>query len=109
MKEAIVSRTLKSNYERYYDEGISQWRWLGAIDKAKNIISLCADYPHGSILEIGAGEGSILRRLSELDFGERLYAIEISSTGIETITNRNIPKRYSGNNRPVTALVSKYN
>ncbi|MGH2566906.1 MAG: class I SAM-dependent methyltransferase, partial [Bacteroidota bacterium] len=49
-------------------------------------------YPHDSILEIGAGEGSILKRLSEADFGNELYALEISPTGVETIKKKNISR-----------------
>jgi len=65
---------------------------LGAIDKAANIISLCHDLPHTAILEIGAGEGSILKKLSELGFGEKLYALEISPSGVETIHSKGISR-----------------
>ena len=65
---------------------------MGAIDKASNIVALCDAIPHSLILEIGAGEGSILKRLSELGFGEELYALEISPTGVETIKKRGIPQ-----------------
>lgn len=92
MNETAVSEHLKQNYEHYYNQGDSEWRRLGALDKADNIVSLCANLPHGSVLEIGAGEGSILRRLSELGFGDRLYGLEISPSGVETIRNKKIPR-----------------
>ncbi len=79
-----------SNYSDYYKDGYSEWRRLGAIDKVENIISLCENMTHNSILEIGAGEGSILKRLSDLNFGNKLYALEISSSGIEMIKKKNI-------------------
>lgn len=79
------------NYQDYYTQEDPQWRWLGALDKAANIVSLCSPYPHNSILDIGAGEGSILKRLSELHFGEEFYALEISSSGIELIRKKSIP------------------
>jgi len=105
MKELIVSEHLKNNYEGYYTGGDSEWRWLGAIDKAENIVSLCNNYPHGSVVEIGAGEGSILKRLSELGFGNEFYALEISPTGVETIKKKRIPRLmecalYDGYNIP---------
>jgi SAM-dependent methyltransferase len=84
-----VSDKLKANYEDFYD-GESEWRRLGAVDKANNIISLCSSYPHRMILEIGAGEGAILQRLAELGFGEALYGLEISTSGINAIHQRNI-------------------
>lgn len=92
MNKIKVSDQLKDNYENYYESGNSEWRRLGAIDKADNIASLCSGFPRSSILEIGAGEGSILQRLSELNFGEEFYAVEISSSGVETIKNKKIPR-----------------
>ena len=62
MKDILLSNKLKTNYDNYYD-GESQWRWLGALDKVKNIVDLCSKYPHEKTLEIGSGEGSILKRL----------------------------------------------
>src|SRR5262249_54537236 len=85
-----VSQHLHSNYADYYAED-SEWRWLGALDKVDNIVNLCGSLPHRKILDIGAGEGSILRRLAELRFGEQLYALEISPSGVERIRNRKIP------------------
>jgi len=87
-----VSEHLASNYEEYYEEGDSEWRRLCAVQKAESIITLCSDLPHASVLEIGAGEGSILSRLSELNFGERLHALEISPSGVAAIEGRNIPR-----------------
>jgi ubiquinone/menaquinone biosynthesis C-methylase UbiE len=92
MKEIMISKHLQDNYKDYYENGDSEWRWLGAVDKAENIVSLCGAYPHESILEIGAGEGSILKRLSERGFGNEFYALEISSTGVETIKKKGIPR-----------------
>lgn len=91
MIEVKVSEDLKSNYEDYYEGGDSEWRWLGAIDKAQNISNLCKGLPINSVIEIGAGEGSILKRLSELNFAAEFYALEISPTGVSTIKNKNIP------------------
>jgi len=92
MNEIKISDHLKDNYEAYYDDGESEWRRIGALGKVDNIVSLCSNLPRNSILEIGAGEGSVLRRLSELDFGEELYAIEISPSGVEMIENKKIPR-----------------
>jgi ubiquinone/menaquinone biosynthesis C-methylase UbiE len=92
MKNMGASDQLKSNYEDYYEDGDSEWRMLGAVDKTDNIISLCHELPHTSILEIGAGEGSILKRLSKLSFGEKLYALEISPSGVEAIKSKGISR-----------------
>jgi ubiquinone/menaquinone biosynthesis C-methylase UbiE len=92
MNKVKVNDQLHANYENYYKEGDSEWRRLGAISKVENIVTLCRDLPRESMLEIGAGEGSILSRLSDLSFFQELYALEISPTGVETIKNKNIPR-----------------
>jgi ubiquinone/menaquinone biosynthesis C-methylase UbiE len=92
MREAKVSDHVKANYEHFYQDGDSEWRRLGAIGKVDNVISLCGDLPHMSILDIGAGEGSVLKRLSELAFGEKLYALEISPSGVDAIRNKGIAR-----------------
>ena len=92
MKEITLSDHLKGNYEDYYEGGDSEWRRLGAMGKADNIVSLCKSLPQDSVLEIGAGEGAILKRLSELKFGKKLYALEISTSGVETIKKKEIPQ-----------------
>ena len=92
MNEINICDELKNNYRDYYNNGDSEWRRLGAIGKVENIMLLCSQLPHTSILEIGAGEGSILKRLSELNFGNKLYAVEISQSGVDTILNREITR-----------------
>jgi SAM-dependent methyltransferase len=92
MVEAAVSEQLRANYQDYYEDGDSEWRRLSAVAKADNIVSLCRDLPRRSILEVGAGEGSILKRLSELNFGEAFYALEISPSGVEAIRNKGIAR-----------------
>jgi ubiquinone/menaquinone biosynthesis C-methylase UbiE len=91
MSQLGTSDALKANYDDYYRDEDTEWRRLGALDKAGNIVRLCEDLPHRTILEIGAGEGAILKRLSELKFGVELYATEISSSGVEAIRKRAIP------------------
>lgn len=83
-----VSHQLSQTYDQYYHAGASTWQRISAADKAANIVELCADVPHASLCDIGAGEGSILQRLVEMQFGEKLYALEISSTGAATIQHR---------------------
>ena len=105
MSDVSVSNKWKFNYDNYYEEGESEFRWLSAIGKVKNIVSLCNKYPHRNVLEIGSGEGSILKKLSNLQFAERLYSIEISKTAVETIRKRNISlleecKLFDGYNIP---------
>ncbi|MDD3662584.1 MAG: class I SAM-dependent methyltransferase [Candidatus Pacebacteria bacterium] len=92
MEKLLVNEKIQNNYDEYYKNGASQWRWLGALDKADNIVTLSHHLSIRSLIEIGAGEGAILKRLSDLNFCKEMYALEISSTGVETIINRQIPR-----------------
>lgn len=89
MKNLVMNERLKDNYDTYYD-GTSQWRWINAITKVNNIVKLCESYPHKTILEIGSGEGSILKRLSQLHFADSLYSLEVAKTAIDAIAQRRI-------------------
>jgi len=75
----------------YAYDGESEWCRLNALDKAANAVRLCRALPHASILDVGAGEGSILSRLGELGFGERYTAIEVSQSGVDAIRGRELP------------------
>jgi SAM-dependent methyltransferase len=86
-----VSPDLHRHYDRYYADGASEWRRLGAIGKAENVLALCGQIRRDSVLEIGAGEGALLARLSELGFGRWLHAAEISESGVREIRARGIP------------------
>jgi SAM-dependent methyltransferase len=88
----VAQRAIPDQYTDYYVSEDPEWRRLGAVDKAANIVALCTSHPHESILEVGAGDGAILERLSEIGFGERLYATEISSSGLARISAKHIPR-----------------
>lgn len=90
-REIAVNAKLKGNYDTYY-EGESTWRALGAIGKAQNIVDLCCSIPHRRILDIGSGEGALLQRLSDLNFGEELYSLEISQSAVAAILQRDIAR-----------------
>ena len=90
MRTVGVDPQLQRNYDEYYGEDISEWREMGAIDKADNVQALCVSCPVASILDIGAGEGSVLQRLADAKFGQRHFAIDISSSGVDRIRARNI-------------------
>jgi SAM-dependent methyltransferase len=90
MKYLSVSDKQKAIYDNYYTTGESEWRCLGALDKVSNIVNLCSRHPHKKVLEVGSGEGSILKILSDIQFTEELYSLEISETAVETIRGRDL-------------------
>jgi SAM-dependent methyltransferase len=93
MQTVGVDPQLRANYDTYYGDvsELAQWRELGAIDKAANVQALCSRYAPATVLEIGAGEGSLLARLALQGVGQRHSALEISASGVERIRARNIP------------------
>jgi SAM-dependent methyltransferase len=92
MPSFSVKPELSDHYADYYVAGKSEWRALGAVDKVKNIQALCAGLPHQTILDVGAGEGSVIQRLSDVGFGAQLHALEISASGVATIEARKIAR-----------------
>src|SRR6266480_562600 len=88
-----ITTTLKEHYANYYsgDPSLSEWRRLGAIDKAQNIMELCASLAHDRILEIGCGDGAVLEQLSANAFGSQLAGIEISPSAVGSTKQKEIP------------------
>ncbi|HKG07041.1 MAG TPA: class I SAM-dependent methyltransferase [Pedobacter sp.] len=78
-------------YNNFYTGSEAEWRMLGAKSKAKNLTEVCKGIRPSKILEVGAGDGSILHYLSEWNFGDELYALEIAESGVSIIKNRNLP------------------
>ena len=78
-------------YSRSYDNSMVAWRKITANMKVKNIYDLCNSYDHNSVLEIGAGDGAVLVRLSEIKFGTDYYALEVTQQEVNQITRKNIP------------------
>lgn len=89
---ATVTNNIADAYNDFYTGNEVEWRMLGAKAKATNIISVCEGIKPKKILEVGAGDGSILHYLNEWNFGEELYALEIAESGVSIIQNRNLSK-----------------
>lgn len=88
----MLSEEVKSAYDNFYTQTDTTWRMLGAESKAKNIIAVCKSINPVKVLEVGAGDGSILHYLNEWDFGKELYALEIADTGVGLIKERGLSR-----------------
>jgi ubiquinone/menaquinone biosynthesis C-methylase UbiE len=86
----MLSEDVKSAYNQFYKDNDDAWRMLGAKSKAGNIMSVCESIKPQKILEVGAGDGSILYFLNASNFGKDLYALEIADTGVALIENRKL-------------------
>lgn len=90
-----ASEHLQRHYQGYYASGDdSEWRRLGAIDKADNIVKAwgarSADKPN--VVELGCGDGAIADRLAELDFYATYRGFDISVSGIDRARSRELPQ-----------------
>jgi len=103
--EFSIHKNLQSSYNSFYDSNTKLWRELGARQKFENIVCLSKHMNFNRVLEVGAGEGSILQLLNDSDFCNELYALEISDSGIEQIKKRKLSKlkqaaKFDGYNLP---------
>lgn len=90
MAEQIISGNVKEAYDEFYQKHDEAWRMLGAKYKAQHIIDVCKGRAFRKVLEVGAGDGSILKYLADAGFAPEYHAVEISGSGVEHIKERNI-------------------
>ncbi|RYZ99319.1 MAG: class I SAM-dependent methyltransferase [Sphingobacteriaceae bacterium] len=90
MEVPAVSNNVNTAYDNFYKDHDEEWRMLGAKYKAEHIVDICKGTTFNKVLEVGAGDGSILKFLSDKNFAPEYHAVEISSSGIERIQSRNI-------------------
>jgi len=86
----MISEEVKTAYDNFYTNSDVAWRMLGAKYKAQNIVDVCKNIKPRKILEVGAGDGSILHFLNEWNFAPELYALEIAQSGVDIIKHRNL-------------------
>jgi len=91
MQQSSISGNVKTAYDEFYEKHDEAWRMLGAKYKAQHIIDVAAGRAFKKVLEVGAGDGSILKYLADAGFAETYSAVEISESGVEHIKARKIP------------------
>jgi SAM-dependent methyltransferase len=71
------------HYADYYRDEIRHWRALGAADKAANVVRAWPRSPGpGRIVDIGCGEGSLIKHLAQLGFGDEFHGLEVSPSAL---------------------------
>jgi SAM-dependent methyltransferase len=80
---------LKELYSRKYDDRMTRWRSVCAIDKADNLASILAGASVERVLEAGCGTGAVLEQIAAKKIGT-------SFTGIEIGTERSQGQRENG-------------
>jgi ubiquinone/menaquinone biosynthesis C-methylase UbiE len=90
MTDQIITGSVKTAYDEFYETHDEAWRMLGAKYKAQHIIDVCQGREFKKVLEVGAGDGSILKLLADKNFAPEYHAVEISESGVQHIQARNI-------------------
>ena len=82
-------------YQQQYDlpksDAFLRWRRLAARTKAMNVVEMAGNQSFEKVLEVGCGDGSILRFLSEQGFAKAFYGCDISATAVNQAKSQEIP------------------
>jgi len=66
------------------------------MDKVRHIEMLCSSVQHETIIDIGCGDGSVLKRLAETGFGTDLYALEVSEIPLRVMRTKEVDRVVGG-------------
>jgi ubiquinone/menaquinone biosynthesis C-methylase UbiE len=97
MNNEILSADVKSAYDDFYLGRDEQWRMLGAKYKSINILDVSRGHEFKKVLEVGAGDGSILQHLDAMNIFPEIHALEISQSGVDQINTRRLKNLKSVN------------
>lgn len=87
----ISSTEIVEMYSDYYLDGeVSEKRAIAAKQSVRHIKQVAANQKFHSVIDIGAGEGSVVAELADNNFACRLAAVELSRSGIDAIRARHI-------------------
>jgi ubiquinone/menaquinone biosynthesis C-methylase UbiE len=89
-KKTDAKSNLAESYNKQYGKSTNVWRSINGKGKAENIVNISKGHTFQKVLEVGAGEGSILYWLEQFNFSQNLYALEISQSGVEQIQNKKL-------------------
>jgi len=85
---ASVTRALYQNY--YGDGAVETKRGISALDAMAHMKAVAASASFDRVVDVGAGEGSLLQILDDSGFARELYALEISPTAAQAIAARKL-------------------
>ena len=93
-----VNDDLKKLYSDYYhDEKVIMKRKVAARQTLDHLNSILPRRNYHSIIDVGAGDGSVLEEIEKANIGEVLHAVEISESGCACIKEKNLAKLQSVN------------
>jgi len=86
----MLSKELKDLYDTYSTEGVKTKRLLSAKDSVREIKNITNELEINHLLDVGAGDGTVLHEMENEKIASNLSVAEISDSGIEIINNRNL-------------------
>ena len=87
-----ISDKLSTVYGDYYrDQQVLRKREISGRQAMMHLLSILPQKKYESILDVGAGDGSVLSQIEKNRFSENLHAVEISKSGCEAIISRELP------------------
>lgn len=89
MAEQLLGENYRQMYSSYYG-GANEKRAIAAADTFSHFKSLLGSSRFEKVIDVGAGEGSLVNEFSSNDFVDQIYAVEISESGVEAIKARHI-------------------
>ena len=102
--EGLLGEDYEAYYEGYYAERIPK-REITARQTIQHVRDAWQGGRVSRMLDVGAGEGSLLTQLSQSKLAEALYAVEISGSGVDAIAAKKVPgvvevKKFDGYHIP---------
>ncbi len=87
----LLGERYRRLYQGYYDDGsVTAKRGMSAADALDHIRAIAGADSFNRVVDVGAGEGSLLQILDGARFAPELYALEISPSGLHAIQARNL-------------------
>lgn len=91
MMSNLLSERYRRLYQGYYGDGsVTAKRGMSAADALDHIRAIAGSESFHRVVDVGAGEGSLLQILDDAQFARELYALEISPSGLQAIKDRNL-------------------
>lgn len=84
-----ISNELQELYNNYYDKNTNKKRVLSALDSVREILNISKSIKYNNVLDVGSGDGSVIEELENW-INEKIFSVEISDSGIETIKKRKL-------------------
>jgi SAM-dependent methyltransferase len=87
----LLGERYRGLYQHYYDDGsVTAKRGMSAADALDHIHAIAGGDSFNRVVDVGAGEGSLLQILDDSKFARELYGLEISPSGLQAIRARNL-------------------